>query len=110
MKLYLAGPVSDLPQFNYPAFEANRKYLEAAGYDVLSPTDNDDPKNPFRLHWTEYMRMSIRQLTVCDGVAVLSGIESSKGGVLELLIAQHLNMPIQSVAAWVGEAREAGAE
>jgi len=35
--IYIAGPMSGLPEFNYPAFFAAAEQLTAAGYDVLNP-------------------------------------------------------------------------
>ena len=38
MKLYIAGPMTGLVAFNFPAFEAARQDLEDAGFEVESPT------------------------------------------------------------------------
>lgn len=45
-RLYIAGPMSGLPQFNFPAFHAAAIALRAAGYAIISPaeTDPDDVK------------------------------------------------------------------
>src|SRR6266550_868641 len=41
MKIYLAGPMSNLPGYNYPAFDKAAAKLRAAGHTVFSPADND---------------------------------------------------------------------
>jgi hypothetical protein len=44
MKIYLAGPMNYLPEFNYPAFDKAAKRLRAAGHIVFNPADNDRDK------------------------------------------------------------------
>lgn len=41
-RIYLAGPMSGLPQFNFPAFYAAAKRLREIGFDVVSPAELDD--------------------------------------------------------------------
>jgi hypothetical protein len=44
VKIYLAGPMSYLPQFNYPAFDKAAAKLRQAGHTVFNPADNDRDK------------------------------------------------------------------
>lgn len=39
--VYIAGPMSGIPEWNYPAFHAAAKKLRDEGYTVYSPAEND---------------------------------------------------------------------
>jgi hypothetical protein len=40
-RLYLAGPMQNIPGYNFPAFEAATATLRDLGYQVVSPAEND---------------------------------------------------------------------
>lgn len=101
MKLYVAGPMTGLPGFNYPAFEEARKELEAAGYVVLCPTDNEDGEVPGGRPWEWYMRHALRQVLDAQGIAVLPNAACSKGATLEITVARALGMEVMPVGTWV---------
>lgn len=103
MRLYLSGPMSGLPEFNYPAFHLAKEMLEARGYDVTSPADlplRDD------WEWVDYIEVDIDSVFVAEGVAYLDGCEQSKGARIERRIAERLNLPIADVAFWLELAAE----
>jgi hypothetical protein len=41
-KFYLAGPMSGIPQFNFPLFFRVAKELRDQGYNIVSPAEIDD--------------------------------------------------------------------
>jgi len=87
MRVYLAGPMTGLPDYNYPAFRAAAKRLRAAGYTVANPADN--PK-PVCDTWLGYMRMGIKQLVQCDAIVLLPGWRNSRGASIEFELARGL--------------------
>jgi len=102
MRLYVSGPMTGLPEFNYPAFRAAAAALSRVGYDVLNPVDaeehNPTPGEPQAWDW--YMRHALRMVLDADGVALLDGWEKSRGAALEVHIACALNLPIRPVEFW----------
>ena len=99
-RIYLAGPMSGLPDFNFPAFHTAAGQLRAAGYDVINPAEvNTDPD----AEWSACMRADITELVKCDAIALLPGWTNSRGATLEHHIAHCLGMQIFMVADLIGE-------
>ena len=90
-RIYIAGPMTGLPEFNYPAFAEEAKRLRALGYHVENPADNPVPACQ---SWAGYMRMAVAQLATCDGVALLAGWESSRGACVEHRLAHDLSLTV----------------
>jgi hypothetical protein len=100
--LYVAGPMTGLPDFNYPAFRAAATELRDAGYVVEDPSANINP-TPDDYHG--WLRAGLAQLITCDGVALLDGWEASGGARLEVNVAATLGMRVRPVHEWVTEAQ-----
>ena len=96
MKLYIAGPMSGLPDFNYPAFHAAEAQLKALGHETLNPANNA-PQDC----WEGYMRAGIAQVIQADGIAYLPGSEGSRGARLELHIAAELSLDVRPLDEWL---------
>jgi hypothetical protein len=89
-RLYLAGPMTGLPAFNFPAFHAEAARLRAIGYHVENPAENKAPPCDT---WEGYMRLAVAQLVTCDAVALLPGWQDSRGARIEQRLALDLGMP-----------------
>ena len=97
-RIYLSGPMSGLPEHNFPAFNAEAARLRALGYDVVNPVDiNPDPGKS----WHECLRADLAALLTCDTLALLPGWQGSTGAHLEMHVAHRIAMPIV-IAAEVG--------
>ena len=91
-RIYIAGPMTGLPGFNYPAFHAEAARLRAMGYLVENPAENPVP--PCGGTWVGYMRMALAQLVRCHAICMLPGWTSSKGACLEHLVAVQLRLEV----------------
>ncbi|MBX8528501.1 DUF4406 domain-containing protein [Pseudomonas cichorii] len=89
-KIYLSGPMTGLPDLNFPAFNAESARLRGLGFDVANPAE----LNPEGASWGDCMRKDIVALMSCDTVATLPGWEHSKGARLEVLIGERLEMTV----------------
>lgn len=100
-RIYIAGPMTGLPDFNYPAFHAEAARLRALGYHVENPAEN--PKQP---SWGKYMRQSLRQMLTCDTIALLPGWTGSRGATLERYVGQIVGLQVVRAAQVVAEEQD----
>lgn len=109
--LYVSGPMSGLPGFNYPAFHAAAARLRAAGYRVVSPAELDADNGvdvtarPFTAQdRRDALARDTQAIAAAGGVAVLYGWEDSDGARAEVALACAAGIPVMTVAAWTDRA------
>lgn len=93
---YVAGPMSNLPDFNYPAFHQATSVLRGAGFDVENPAEHN--LDPATATYADYLRHGFVKLLRCDGIVLLPGWRASGGAVREANIAAWCGM---TIAEWV---------
>ncbi len=90
-RVYLSGPMSNMPDFNFPAFNTEAERLRALGYDVINPVDiNPDTTTPYN----ECLRNDLKALLDCDTIAMLDGWMDSNGAHLEMHVAQRVGIRV----------------
>lgn len=90
-RIYISGPMTGIPDANFPAFNAEADRLRALGYDVVNPAEiNPDTK----MGWHECMRRDLSELLTCDSLALLDGWQKSAGAHLEMHVAHRVGMEI----------------
>lgn len=108
MKVYLAGPMTGLPEFNFPAFDRAAEYLEEQGHEVFNPAQMDrdvgfDPASTAVSK--EFLRDALRRdlSAICDAdaIAMLPGWEHSGGAKIEWSLASHLGLEIIYLSTWM---------
>lgn len=113
MRLYLAGPMTSIPSFNFPAFIAAADDLRARGHEVITPAELDDPAaraaaldspdgnlatyehvtgDSFGMLLSRDVRLIAD--ANCDAVAVLKGWKHSKGSRLETFVCWWDGKPV----------------
>jgi hypothetical protein len=96
MKVYLSGPMTGLPDFNYPAFNAAAAELRSLGFEVDNPAEHFGGDQT--LERKVYMRGDIEALLKVDAVVTLPGHHKSQGSQLELAIARALELHIRTLS------------
>lgn len=108
---YLAGPMTGIPQFNFPLFASESARLRGEGYKIVSPHELDSPavqqaawaSPDGALHsghiagetWGDILARDVK--VVADnvrGILVLPGWTKSRGARLETFVAHLCGKPI----------------
>ena len=112
MKVYIAGPMRNYPEFNFPAFKDMAAWLRARGHEVFNPAERDEAT-----HGAGFERgnvtgsedeaasnhgFSLREALAddmqwialhADAIYMLVGWEASAGARAEHALAQALRLP-----------------
>jgi hypothetical protein len=88
--VYISGPMTGLPNHNFPRFFEMEKSLRKMGFAVCNPATLGVKDG-----WTkeQYLKRDIPLLVTCHAVILLPGWSSSWGANLEYEIATKLGIP-----------------
>ena len=108
-KLYLAGPMTNIPQFNFPLFHRAAAYLRGQGYDIVSPAEMDSPAVQAAAMaspdgkldashkiagetWGQILAKDVLLVAdEIDGIVFLPGWDKSRGANLEATVGLLVN-------------------
>jgi len=89
MRVYIAGPMTGIADYNFPAFNAMADKMRAAGWHVENPADHGLVVGA---DWADYLRYDIGCLASCEAIMLLPGWTASRGARLEVSIAKELGV------------------
>ena len=100
--LYLAGPMSGYPEFNFPAFYEAEQRLSLAGYVVFNPANKESERELDKkaletgdaqlaaekgFNFRECYLWDVSKVIEADGIYMLTGWEQSPGARGEHAVA-----------------------
>lgn len=96
-KIYIAGPMTGIPNGNWFAFNAKEIQLLSEGWEVVNPARMDaesgiDPDSMGEYDYEDCARRDIEVLVECDAIYMLAGFQFSKGACWERALAKHLGL------------------
>lgn len=95
MRYYLAGPMSGMPEYNYPAFDEIAAGLRARNLEVVSPHELHEGELGYP--WEYYIKADLRAMLECGALVLLPGWRKSRGARLECNVADNVKMFIFEV-------------
>ena len=106
-RVYIAGPMSHIKNFNFPYFDTVAAQLRAHGYDVVSPAELDDAAFRERVMgdtvtgfesdllgaWGDCLARDIKLIADggIEGIVLLQNWEKSRGAKLEAFVGALCN-------------------
>jgi hypothetical protein len=90
MRAYIAGPMTGLPEYNFPAFNHAAKVWREFGWDVVNPAESFDGNT--ELPYYDYVIHDIDLLKTCDAIVLLDGWNgpNARGSCWERGIAEKM--------------------
>lgn len=115
-RIFISGPMSGLPEYNFPNFYRMADRLKNMGFEVVNPADLAITHEVAKviadpIEFRAMLEEEWEALRHCDTILLLEGWENSKGGRSELELALELGLKIitesslklsefQTAAAW----------
>lgn len=101
--VYIAGPMTGLPEFNYPLFFSVEASLRTLGVnDIENPARVEIPQGLVP-NWNWYMRAGLTRLLRCNTIVLLDNWEESAGAVIEQGLAETLGLTMYEWSEISGE-------
>jgi Domain of unknown function (DUF4406) len=99
-KIYISGPMTGLPDLNFPAFTQAAARLRALGFEVVNPAEKEEELVVFSESseeeiWQHYLKKDLIAMLDCDSIYMLQGWEKSKGAHLEMHVAHRVGISIE---------------
>lgn len=111
---YVAGPMTGIKNYNWPAFESTAAEYRSLGWDIVSPTEMDEERGDVEVtrfkngkvksvrtlpsfDYAKVLAEDLRIIETVDAIILLPGWQNSRGACLELSHALGLGKEIYVV-------------
>jgi hypothetical protein len=90
--IYIAGPMTGKPEWNYPKFFKIERELNNLGYqNILNPASN--PKDPEKTPWSEFIQDALQMVIRSNALVFMDDWTQSRGARIEMAVARALGLP-----------------
>lgn len=115
-KVYLAGPMRGIPEFNFPAFYRYATDLRSKGFEVFNPAEKDNDRHGTDIskgnatgseeeaaaqhgfNLREALFDDLRYITLeADAIAMMPGWQNSRGAKAERATAEALGLEVMEL-------------
>lgn len=109
-RIYVSGPMTGLPLYNWPAFEVAARVLRSQGWDVVSPTETDEKvdhvvvtrsggsvlavETTGKYTYEQILALDFEDVRSCTHIFLLPGWQHSTGARRELAVAIECGLEI----------------
>ena len=87
MRIYIAGPMTGMPELNHPEFFRVEEVLKENGHIPINPA-----RNPHGLEQHHYMDICMALLRSSEAILLLKGWGNSKGAMAEYHYAEAIGL------------------
>lgn len=101
-KVYIAGPMSGLPNFNIEAFDRAEKFIGERGDIAVNPAvlakkwlEKNPDRNMSKGEYDQLLLEGLKQIHNCDAILMLPGWQNSNGAKAELSLALIRKIPVE---------------
>lgn len=89
-RIYISGPMTGIPDNNFPAFFAMEERIRAAGDLPVNPA-----RFPVQPTYDDTIRLDLEVIAMAaDGAVFLRGWEHSKGANIEMDLIRSIGIPV----------------
>jgi hypothetical protein len=100
-RIYISGPMSGLPNLNFPAFNRAAVRLRNLRWEVVNPVEiNPD----LDADWLDCIAADVIAMKGCTAICMLPEWMTSYGARIEHLVAQKLGLEVFDLAELIAEA------
>ena len=89
---YISGPMTGIKDLNFPEFYKAQEFLISRGDKVFNPAQNSQECG---FECSDFLRLDIQALLLCDKIYMLFGWGNSSGAILEKSIAEALGYEVE---------------
>jgi hypothetical protein len=93
MKVYISGPMSGMPENNFPLFREAALALRKREFEVVSPAELDEGFQSSEMTWADYICRDLKIIADMgiQGIVLLDDWYLSKGAKLEVIMGLLVN-------------------